>query len=366
MTNSNATVFVFVRDGFMIRNYFRPDMIDVMANSGHRFVILSANPANPYLNSLFDRPCFKLERFEREGISKAASGGRLIDFLRRVRHFTYANTRSDQMGTRLLQLEWMFREEAASANTRLGKLFFRLVPICADFSSRWRIMRAVVGMLESKLIRFDGHRELYEKYKPSLAIFGTLGHGHDWLIMQEAKRHGARILSIVRSWDNKTSKGYSWRPVDHVFTWSQAMTDEVVQFHDVPRKIVDTIGIPGWDNYFDGSPVADRQSFMYSFGMSSDRKIIYFATGSPNMYRNNMVVARDVLEAIRDGRIHEPAQLLIRLHPMLESREDPKWGDIVKRENDELAHLMEEFQGLVAVSRNVVSDPNGLFILRRH
>ncbi|MDC0033959.1 hypothetical protein OAJ57_05310, partial [Alphaproteobacteria bacterium] len=145
----------------------------------------------------------------------------------------------------------------------------------------------------------------------------------------------------------------------HVLVWNDIMRDEVVRYHDVPAQRVSVTGISQWDNYFRAdSPAPLKTTFLARYRLSGERRTIYFAMTTPTHYKHNITLARLLLEAIRDGRIHYPAQLLVRLHPAYTLID----GLLSDEARDELEELEKEFGALLAFSRPTSEAHKGFIV----
>ncbi len=138
----------------------------------------------------------------------------------------------------------------------------------------------------------------------------------DQYLMREAKRHGAKIISLILSWDNTTTRGMGGAFADHVIAWTDLMKTELVQLHDIKPKNVFVGGVAHFDHYFREDSVYPRKQFLAKFGLSEHRKIIFFATKSPTGFPWNPDVVEILADAVSRNLFVCPCQLLVRLHPI--------------------------------------------------
>lgn len=354
-----ATAFVVLRDWAAMRNYLRPDMLDVMARSGHQFVILTEGPPSPAIRACFHHTCFVFETLDKAGLEKIRKT-RLYDFLRMVRYFTYGGAPWEAMGTR----KWQIRVQVGALRSRtnwVGRRFFDFVECAARFASAFRAVRRLLLIVESRLFAAASHGELYTRYKPNLLIVSTHGYSTDPLLANEAKRHGVRVLSIVKSWDNPTSRGYGGLRADHMFVWTNIMREQMIRHHDVPPERIEVVGIPAWDNYFTPSPAVGRTSLLSRYRLDPAKAVIYQALSGPREGASNLAIAKMLLAAIRDGRIARPAQLLIRVHPAFRLAPDRARTTAFEAE---LASLQHEYGSLCAISDQETEVSSGVLFLK--
>jgi hypothetical protein len=346
-------VLITVRDFSTIRNLLTREAVEYMTSSGLTFVILCDDPGDPFLREHLSHPCFRFEKLRLDALENRMRASRIFEWLRLVRFHTYGNSTPNSLGTRRYHA-YVFKEEIlGKASFPFGKLFFGTVIPAAHMASRWKWFRRGLVALEGAMFKFEAHGGIYQRYRPVITVVPSLGYAHDVFLMREARRHGARILSIIRSWDNTTNKGYGGCTPDHVFAWNNLMREEAVRHHDVPADRVEVAGIPHWDVYFRDTPMRSREEFFAHHSLSPDRKTIYYAMSGPNSFRKNVEIIELLLQAIRDGRIEHSAQLLVRIHPGFVSY-TRKWMDQVEHFRREIPRLKAEYGDLLGISDQAV------------
>jgi hypothetical protein len=352
------TAFIFLRSGILVRNFVNADLVQTMENSGHRFIIFSAEPDHPYLLKHFSHSCFVLEKMDLGAGAKALGETRWRNFFTLVRRFTYGNTHFDENGCRQSIIAAL-KNEQMSRSSFLGKKFYESILFVAAIASRFRVIRRILAMIENHSNQFDAHKEFYDRYNPILTIVTSLGFDQDTLIMREAKARGCQVLVVVKNWDIPTTRGIGSIVPDQVFVWNQIMRREVVRYHDVPSKNITITGISQWDHYFRKDvPIPTKEAFLERFGLSSKRRTIYFAMTTPSHYKHNTTLARHLLEAIRDHAISEPTQLLVRLHPTYVLID----GLLSEEVREELHALSEEFGDLLSFSYPTSEEYNDFLV----
>jgi hypothetical protein len=355
-------IFFCLRDFSSVRNMLPPVAVETLGTFDGTIVFLVTDPGSTFLRGYLNRPNFRFERLEAKAMNLASRQGRLTEWLRQVRFLTYGNSTPGSMGTRKYHAH-VFREEMLGASrTPFGRMYYGSVIPAAHLAGRSRLLRDLIVATEARITKFDAHAELFRKYRPDWLIVPTLGYAQDPPLMYEARRHGTRLLSIVRSWDNTTNKGYGAIRADRVFTWSQLMAEEVVRHHDIPAEKVEVTGVPHWDVYFNDVPIRDRAQFFQDHGLKPNRKLIYYAMSGPHSFRKNFELIRLMLERIRDGAIDQSAQLLIRIHPAYVLN-TTRWGDAIEEMNREIPVLRQEFGDLFSISDQEVEQIGDLRLL---
>jgi hypothetical protein len=181
---------------------------------------------------------------------------------------------------------------------------------------RSRTLRYGLTSLESALFPGHFHRELFEKYRPDLVITSSVGYfWSDFVVMREARKHRARSVAIVLSWDNPSSKGLGGAHADYVVAWTEEMKRELMTYLDFREDQIFVGGVAHWDVYYNNQENRpSRETFLEMFGLDPKRKIIFFGTKSPRPYPNHDIV-EILAQAVAQDRFVFPCQLLVRLHP---------------------------------------------------
>jgi CDP-glycerol glycerophosphotransferase (TagB/SpsB family) len=118
----------------------------------------------------------------------------------------------------------------------------------------------------------------------------------------------------VIGWDNPVSHGIPGARVDYVNVWSKIHVHELSAGLDWPEDRLHIGGMPLYDGYIKDSWLMPRDEYFKEHGLDPDKKLIaYVATAlsiSPNFHNVEVLI-----NIIKEKRLSEPAQLLIRLHP---------------------------------------------------
>lgn len=323
---SAGTVMIALFRPLSVRMILKSAILPTLKSGGARIVLLTPFPDVPSIRAQFGYDV-AFETLDRLALVGGDRKGMLRRFMRGVRHLTYNANATGGMGTREVQRTLSWLDNVTPATRFGGRLYVRAMLDIPLLLGRSRLLREGWIALERALFaRESTHGEIFARHRPDLVIVSSAGYAGDEQIMIEAKRFGARTVSVIESWDNPSTKGYRGGMPDHAVVWSEAMRRDYVEFQDIPADRIHVGGVSHWDGYFGTPPSADeRRAFFAMFGMNPDRKLIYMPTPSLKMYRHNLEVARLVADAIADGRIPGRPQLLIRPHPVYLEQSQPRW-----------------------------------------
>lgn len=153
------------------------------------------------------------------------------------------------------------------------------------------------------------------EFPPDLTVVTSPFHTYQLGMAAEARRKGSRVVALVPSWDNLTTKGRMFFNYDAFFVWSEAqakvMRSLYPQFAD---RLVHIVGAPQYDAFTDPAMTEERELWCLRHGLDPFRPIVLYALGSPNMFDEVPAVAT-LARAVAGGRLGH-AQLLVRCHPV--------------------------------------------------
>ena len=216
---------------------------------------------------------------------------------------------------------------------------------------RWRAFRKALVWLESKFFPGEMYDQDFSSEKPDVTVVSSLGNMIDPLFMRSARRHGCKVVSIIYSWDNPSSKEYRGGQPERVVVWNENMREEVATFHDIAPDIIHIGGVAHWDFHFQNVvPRADRAAVLSRYGLNPERRTLFYAVSSYVHFRNTFDDIEMILKEIRTGRFGD-AQLLVRLHPAYLLRDGGEDKRIVQRYERRMEELQAEYADLVSFSR---------------
>ena len=138
---------------------------------------------------------------------------------------------------------------------------------------------------------------------------------HDNFIMREARSCGIKVLSVILSWDNTSTKGMEGAVSDSYVVWTETMKEEITSFFDVSRDKIFVSGSVIFDSYYRNHNPWNYNRLCTKYGLDPKRKLIVVGTKSPSSYPYNPDVVEIIAKAIADDLLCFPCQILVRLHP---------------------------------------------------
>lgn len=120
----------------------------------------------------------------------------------------------------------------------------------------------------------------------------------------------------VTSWDNLTTKGTFHIIPDRIMVWNQALLEEAVTLHDVPREKIHITGSPTFDYWFETKPVMDRESFCEGAGLDPQRPFVVYLCSSRGMIEGEIEFIHDLADEMDRHPIAGDLNILVRPHPL--------------------------------------------------
>jgi len=175
-----------------------------------------------------------------------------------------------------------------------------------------KLGRVLVRFLNSIITPRHSFETLFEKYKPSLIFSTDIQNEYDIRLIVEAKSRLVPVVSMIRSWDNLTSKGLIRHIPQKLLVHSAIISDEAISMHDIPRESIEITGIPHYDFYVTNQRT-EREIFFTRIGGDSRKKMLLFVPVG-DRYISSNTVDGDILDII-DKNLPHDFQILVRFPP---------------------------------------------------
>ncbi|RXR21858.1 glycosyltransferase family protein [Flavobacterium stagni] len=158
--------------------------------------------------------------------------------------------------------------------------------------------------------------QLLKKDQPDLVFFTHQRPSYLAPFLYAAQRVKIPTCSFIFSWDNLASKGRMLGTFDYFLVWSQLMKDELLQFYpNTNPEGVKIVGTPQFEPYFLPHYQTEREAFLKRFQLDPAKKIICFSCADKSIGGNDPLIIKTIAEAIRNGKLEQEAQLLVRTSP---------------------------------------------------
>ena len=305
---SKKTIFLIVNQGFTARYILRSEIFTILKNSGANIVILSQSSDESYFRDEFKGDNIFHEKYEPGKYRDKNSKIVLFFTLARLYSFKVSNNFTDHWRNHYLSL----RNNISIINKINDWILFLAIKLLSQSKN----IRKLFINIESTLTR-NVHKRLFDKYQPDMVVTTSLGMlPYDRFIMQEAKKYGAKVVSLILSWDNTTTKGIAGAKADYVVAWTETMKKELVDYHDISPDNIFVGGVVQYDEYFKDKNLYSREYLFEMLGLDISKKTIFYCIESPTAYKWNPQLINILGKMMKEGQVSATCQLVIRPHPI--------------------------------------------------
>ena len=307
--NQKKIVFICADHGLAAFYFLQSDIIPLMLEAGVELVLLTEDATAGLIGERYGRPGLTVEGLRLDRVQKYTRGISpafqwWLDFLRRA---------GAAGGTNLAVVDAYIEQVRSEAHARRRRLFPPMEAV-ARFMRRYYPARRLL-MRQQRRFTPNIYADLFEKYHPELVVAGSPGFRQDRYLLREAAVRGITTAAAIISWDSSSSYGLPGAPVDWVTCWSEIQKQELMGGADWPAGRVHVGGMPPYDFYVRKAWLLPREDYFRQHGLDPERRLLSYASSfvswSPNI-QNVEALARLVIA----DQLAEPAQLLVRLHPI--------------------------------------------------
>ena len=152
--------------------------------------------------------------------------------------------------------------------------------------------------------------------KPSILFFTHQRPPYIAPLVYAANKTKIKTCSFIFSWDNLSSKGRIPAMFDSFLVWSDLMKKELLYFYPlVNKEKVKVVGTPQFEPYVMPEYQTSEDDFYTNFELDTNKKTICFSCGDLSTGRNDELAISIIAEAIKNNKIDEPVNLLVRTSP---------------------------------------------------
>ncbi len=166
-----------------------------------------------------------------------------------------------------------------------------------------------------------GHRELFSRIKPDVAITNTVGHDAlDEPILRIAKEMNIPTVTFIASWDNVwkidrlIKSGIKIAVADRFTVWNEMMKQHLMRtFPNLREDAIAVIGAPRLDYFAHTDKIATKEEVYAAFGFNdTSRPFIHLATTElyPMEY-----LAQTLHDGLKSNQIPKNPYLYASIHP---------------------------------------------------
>lgn len=298
------TLLISLFDSTMVRNIMRTDVLRVLESNPEleRIVILAHPGRVADYRKEFVHPKLVFDAYPEEQPSWMELIGWFL-----TRHIIHTNNVRAKIDELL---------DRGSSNKL--KSFFEYVFALAIFYSsmvppvEWCIRRLVISWYNEH--KFD---QIMQTYQPDFVFLPTIFGNNDIRLLKYCTEHKVPSVGMIKSWDNLLGKDAMLIWPDRLIVHNELVKGYAMSMHGFPEERIYISGIPQFDAYADPTVVPSREEFFAAHGLDPHKKLITYACMGNWIVLHEAETVRALARLINESNeLAEPAQLLVRMHPI--------------------------------------------------
>lgn len=317
------SIFFVINEGFSSRYLLRSNLLN-FSSKQYKIVILSPNAHEKYFINDFSGKNIFFELYENQKYIKT----RFSKLMHYIRILSFKKKYKNKFS------EYWSDKYFENKNIILKNILKAIIYLYSNI----KFVRSFLNYL-SLVTAPVKYQFLFKKYKPSAILVTSLGNlSNDCFIMYEARKSKCKIISLILSWDNTTTKGLKCLNPDYVVSWSKVMTKELINFHDINKNKIITHGSVQFEEYFKQKKYS-KIFFKKKFNITNKNKILTLFLESPTSFSKNINLINILIKfnELNNFRYN----IIIRPHPLafrIENNKFKFYNEIKKYKTFEKKH----------------------------
>lgn len=312
---NDLTILIPINQGISYRYILQTNIFSSIQKKAKKIIILVPNPSDPFYNKIRSYNNVIIEDYRDNDCEAYLKSSKIHNILRLASSFIQ-NAKYDITTTKGHH-EVFLQDHNKDNQGYKGKIFLWIINQLVILGRESKLIRKFILLLENLYFSSNLHFDIFKKFNPDLLIVTSLGtFNYDQLFMRQARKHKTKVISVILSWDNTTTRGYPSATSDLIITWTDIMKKELIHLNDIDETKIEVGGVAHYDQYFNNNYLYSRDELYDILNINSDLNLIFFATKSPNCYASNEYISRLIVEAINKKQLIKECQLLVRLHPI--------------------------------------------------
>lgn len=292
-------ILISITNGFSLRYICHTDILKTLIKNDVKIAIISNNSKATKNNLNIDN--IDYYEFSEKKINNYKFSSRFYNLLERFRMFTYGG----KYQTPEIIFNFTYLKDKK-------KFLFKIIKFLLN---KIKFLRKLLMHIQS----YYFPQELFQvikEIKPDLILTTSLGtFTFDEYLLRISKKLKVKSATVILSWDNTTTRGYPGALPDEVFSWTDIMKKELVDFSDYSENNIKVAGVPHFDTYFSQKDIISKKEFLKKLNIEEKKKIILFVTKGPSTYQYNPNICKIIAEGISNNQI-ENCHLITRIHPL--------------------------------------------------
>ncbi len=316
----NLTFMIPINQGISFRYIIQTDIFKELQKKANKVILLLPNPSDSFYEDLNKYSNVFIEDYREQECKDYLEASSLHRRLKMIRNFVQNN--DYDISTTEGHHNVFIKDYSENINKNKTRMFLLWFFNKIIFLSRGsKLLRRLILFLENAFFTPIIHSDYFDKYKPDVLLVTSLGtFDYDQLFMRQANKYGLKIVSVIQSWDNTTTRGYPAASCDLIITWTDIMKKELIELNDINKSKIEVGGVALYDHYYKKENFYSKNELYDILKIDKDLDLIFSATKSPNCYVSNDFVSKLIIDSINNNNLEKNVQLLVRMHPIFYRR----------------------------------------------
>lgn len=161
-------------------------------------------------------------------------------------------------------------------------------------------------------------KSVFEEHKIDLVFSNQpLISYYDRPAIWASEKLGIKTICILTAWDNLSTKGRIPINYDYYLVWSKWMSDQLIKTHKhIKKNQIEIVGPSVLDIYWQKNLRKTKSDFFKDIELDQNKPVILFCAAPSGQTPNQPEMVTEIYEAIKQSKIINNAQLLVRPHPV--------------------------------------------------
>ncbi|MDO8471298.1 MAG: CDP-glycerol glycerophosphotransferase family protein [bacterium] len=297
--NKKKVVFITNFHPFVTKNTLNSGVLDHLANKAQTVVIFVYKDKEDYFKNIYEKDNVLVE-----GVDLKNEIG---SFINRI----FARLAEWSLDTNVMRFHKL---EAFQKVGRPVKFYFSL--IFTKIFSHLSLVRRTVRWLDYKCNNPKSLQHFFKQYQPDVMVATDVFDDLNLFFLKMAKSLGVKNVSMLRSWDNTTSRGYLRFVPDKLIVHNEIGKKDMLKYHNISEDIIYLSGIPQFEKYLGMEP-ASREEFYKKMGADIKKRLVLFAPAGHFFIDTDWQICQILKDLYHEKKIPQDVQFVIRLHPFL-------------------------------------------------
>ncbi|MBI5667995.1 MAG: hypothetical protein HZC41_08285 [Chloroflexi bacterium] len=206
----------------------------------------------------------------------------------------------------------MLRRAVSVARARMQFYRYRLAGFMGK-AQPWR--QDFATALQAHPI-MDEYCRLLKELDAEVVVAFSLEGPREMALIEAARKMGLPTAVMIRSRDNLAAKIQHLPDADAYCVWAETTRNMLLRLYpELPAERIHITGSPQFDHHLNPAYRLTREEFFRRIGLDPARPLVVYTCATPELVQHEINITQHLADVVRQGRLANNAQLLVRGHP---------------------------------------------------